>query len=358
MSNVFALADAVGHYNGIAPKAHETVDSFLDLGAMDQIIANIGLIDQQIKSLIDEMPGHFLHNGKQVAFVTLCTPSYYFGLIGLVRSLRRYSKIPLICLVDCDYEYDRSTLDNVFFVRVPRLKNNHYNPNRKEFCSVFSKLWAFGLSRFHQIVFLDSDVCILSPIDHLFSVKTPAFAPDYVDHRHTHRFNSGVFAISPADSEFRDLIAFAKTAESYDGGDQGVLNNFYAGRHHWLPSTYNTLKHQAHYAEGVTLQEKDIAIIHYIVKKPWEIKYREIADTFLIELESKWTENLTKQELLQLIKHWRREVFFLYERSGLENKKKLKLQRKYMKRLHYFAAVLGVWAMALSIGHLALQFFL
>jgi hypothetical protein len=55
------------------------------------------------------------------------------------------------------------------------------------------------------------------------------------------------------------------------------------------------------------------------VKKPWEIKYREACDSFLIELESKWTETLTRKDLLKLIAHWRKEIFVVYEREMLQS---------------------------------------
>ena len=305
---------------GTRPKFLE-VKLEVDFYATDQVAESACFIEQLNKELVEflrTIPNSEDRDGNVRAYVTLCTQSYLFGLIGLCRSLRKHSSVPLICLIDSDFEFDDLIdFDNVYFVRVPRLINAQYQPWRKEFSNVMSKLWVFGLTAFDKIVFLDSDVCVVSSVDELFDFATPSFAPDYVDHLHTQRFNSGVFVISPKATEFRSLLDFSNSAHSYDGGDQGILNHFFSGRHRWLPRKYNVLRHQAYYGNKISLKEQGISIIHYIVKKPWEIKYREPCDAFLVELEDQWTDNLTKDDLLRLIRHWRKEIFILYERDKI-----------------------------------------
>jgi hypothetical protein len=296
--------------------------TFLHTRDKASILDELNFINDAISQILANNRQAFETNHGKVAYITYCTPSYYFGLLGLARSLRRFSKIPLICLIDGEFETSLIDLENVFFVRVPRLINASYQPGRQEFSNVLSKLWAFGLTPLNKIVFLDADLCILKPIDELFGCKSPAFAPDYVDHLHTQRFNSGVFVFQPSTNEFCQILNSADTSDSYDGGDQGILNNYFAGRHYWLPRTYNTIRHAAYYQNNVMLSAEDIAIIHFIVKKPWEIKYREACDSFLIDLESKWTETLTRNDLLKLISYWRKEIFILYEREMLQSDRK------------------------------------
>lgn len=302
------------------PSPHK-VPSFVSIRDTSSVIAELRTINTLVAALANQNSA-FNGNSGTRAYVTFCTPSYYFGLIGLVRSLRRFSEIPLICLVDAEFNTSLMDFDNVYFVQVPRLINSSYQPGRQEFSNVLSKLWVFGLTSIDKIVFLDSDVSIVKPVDEIFDYNSPSFAPDYVDHVHTQRFNSGVFVICPSAADFRQLINFACISESYDGGDQGILNNYYAGRHSWLPRAYNTIRHAAYYQDKVMIKSDEPVIIHFIVKKPWEIKYREACDSFLVDLESKWTEALTKDDLLKLITHWRKEVFIVYEREMQQSDRK------------------------------------
>lgn len=138
-------------------------------------------------------------------------------------------------------------------------------------------------------------------------------------------------------------MQYARDGYSYDGGDQGLLNGFFEGKHRWLPTRYNVLRHHAYYAGNVSLNKDDIAIIHYIKKKPWEIKYRESCDAFLVELEDVWTGNLTKDDLLKLIRHWRRDVFIHYEGDMAT----LRRVKAYMRRMNLaFAGLLAVCALS------------
>lgn len=58
-------------------------------------------------------------------------------------------------------------------------------------------------------------------------------------------FNSGVFVFKPSVETFGKLVQFADTVGSFDGGDQGLLNSYFAD---WargdsskrLPFFYNT----------------------------------------------------------------------------------------------------------------------
>ena len=327
---------------GTPPKSLE-IKLDADFYTTSQVTEAAGFLEKLNKELaqfLATIPNSKDRQDSVRAYVTLCTPSYFFGLIGLSRSLRNHSSVPLICLVDSDFKFDDLLdLDNVYFVRIPRLINSQYQPWRQEFSNVMSKLWVFGLTAFDKLVFLDSDVCIVSSVDELFECPSPSFAPDYVDHLHIQRFNSGIFVISPQASQFQSLLKFSNTAHSYDGGDQGILNHFFSGSHRWLPRRYNVLRHHLYYEANVTIKPEDVAIIHYAVKKPWEIKYREGCDAFLIELEEKWTKNLTKDDLLKLISHWRKDVFIHYDGDIAT----LRRMKKYMRTMNLtFAAALFV----------------
>lgn len=78
----------------------------------------------------------------------------------------------------------------------------------------------------------------IRPLSHLFNVPHEfAAAPDvgWPD-----IFNSGVLVLSPGVDKFNDLNQLLKSKGSWDGGDQGLLNEWRAGDWHRLSFTYNT----------------------------------------------------------------------------------------------------------------------
>lgn len=83
---------------------------------------------------------------------------------------------------------------------------------------------------------------ILQNCDELFDREEFSAAPDvgWPD-----CFNSGVFVYRPSAEQFAKLTAFAVQKGSFDGGDQGLLNSFFADWAtkdiaHRLPFVYNT----------------------------------------------------------------------------------------------------------------------
>ncbi len=48
-----------------------------------------------------------------------------------------------------------------------------------------------------RLVFVDVDCLFLKSLDHLFDGSDILVAPDYVENRHTERFNSGMIALTP-----------------------------------------------------------------------------------------------------------------------------------------------------------------
>ncbi|KAI9218815.1 nucleotide-diphospho-sugar transferase, partial [Blastocladiella britannica] len=93
---------------------------------------------------------------------------------------------------------------------------------RPELNISFTKLWAWTLTHYAKIVFLDADVLVVANIDDLMA-RTAEFvaAPDsgWPD-----IFNSGVFVATPARATFDALCSRLAEFGSFDGGDQGLLN--------------------------------------------------------------------------------------------------------------------------------------
>jgi glycogenin glucosyltransferase len=89
-------------------------------------------------------------------------------------------------------------------------------------------------------------------------------------------FNSGVFVFKPSADTYGKLIKFADEVGSFDGGDQGLLNQYFSN---WstsdsskrLPFLYNTASTATYsYLPAFKHFNKDVKIIHFIGEtKPW-----------------------------------------------------------------------------------------
>lgn len=144
------------------------------------------------------------------------------------------------------------------------------------FESVFCKLRVWELTDLDRAVFLDADTLLLQNVDELFDRPGFAAAPDFFLPDH---FNSGVMVVQPSAQTFAKMMEALAAAGSYDGGDQGFLNTFFADWYampveHRLPAGYNMAHFIYQFLRGhPTLKdalERDAKIVHYMVQKPWQ----------------------------------------------------------------------------------------
>jgi glycogenin glucosyltransferase len=87
--------------------------------------------------------------------------------------------------------------------------------------------------------------------------------------------------LDPSASTFDRMLAALSRSASYDGGDQGFLNVFFANWYgmsaeHRLPVGYNMPNFiyqfmHAHAGAWDTL-EKEVKVLHYLVQKPWSAR--------------------------------------------------------------------------------------
>jgi Glycosyl transferase family 8 len=244
---------------------------------------------------------------SRVCYVTLASPSYEWGLRVLLRSLREVSQVPVIVISARRWNFACEEPD-VLFVEVPGLVNPGYRPIRDEFAETLTKLWVFGLTCFRRVTFVDADCLFLRSIDDLFDADGFLAGPDYVVSAAQRGFNTGLFSFQPT-RELRDLIfERARHTDSADGGDQGVLNELLRSRVRLLPPEYDVMRH-FHYYAGLELKRGEMRLIHYIVKKPWDLSVGEPGIGALSDLDDLWTQQLTRDELLALIAWWRRTQY-------------------------------------------------
>jgi Glycosyl transferase family 8/Alpha-2,3-sialyltransferase (CST-I) len=241
--------------------------------------------------------------GRKCAYVTVVSgPYYHHGVRALANSLRKVSSIPLLAL--CTHDADQSALaaSGVHVLDVPEI----VNPNRTRrlqprFVATYTKLNVFRLDFLDRLVYLDGDTVVLQNVDDLFAGDDFAAAPDAgLDRANGKIFNSGVFAVSPSHELFASMLDRLGNTASYDGGDQGFLNNIFP---HWrrLPQEYNTTKRMfAHHPALFNAEE--IKVLHYVGVKPWEpVKPGAGYD----ELDLRWLEFLADWELRELTRSLR-----------------------------------------------------
>ncbi|KAK4055735.1 glycogenin glucosyltransferase [Microbotryomycetes sp. JL201] len=148
---------------------------------------------------------------------------------------------------------------------------------RRDLSASLTKLHLFRLTQYEKVLFLDADTLILRKISDLFNVDAAfAAAPDigWPD-----AFNSGVMLTRPSKDTFNELIAMMSDRGSWDGGDQGLLNDYFSNWHRLsfkynvTPSAYYT------YAPAYKRHGSDIAVLHFIGNdKPWKRGYRATYD--------------------------------------------------------------------------------
>ncbi|XP_037929003.1 glycogenin-1-like isoform X3 [Teleopsis dalmanni] len=154
---------------------------------------------------------------------------------------------------------------------------------RPELGITFTKLHCWRLVQFEKCVFLDSDTLVLQNCDELFEREELSAAPDV---SWPDCFNSGVFVFKPSLDTFAKITEFALKHGSFDGGDQGLLNSYFADWAHTdinkhLPFIYNVTAFASYCYLPAFKQFRDkIKILHFAGKmKPWLVQFNSESRT-------------------------------------------------------------------------------
>lgn len=173
----------------------------------------------------------------------LSTPRYLHGVIVLHASLKKYgkSKYPFICV--CSNDIPDECLEKLrkngisYHVLTERALNGVSFPQQKEgwqhWSYSFDKLLLWGLEEYDKVVFIDSDMLVLSPIDDLFErPNMSAVAAGNFKYPDWTRLNSGLMVFRPSKTVMNELLSLIKpTIEEFENkessvGDQDVINNY------------------------------------------------------------------------------------------------------------------------------------
>ncbi|GAA5927586.1 glycosyltransferase family 8 protein [Sporobolomyces koalae] len=220
------------------------------------------------------------------AYCTLLTSdSYLAGALTTVNSVldvepyvpHHERKFDVVCLVSPATVGHSSlkALEKVFdsVVGVEQIMTESWGNldllGRRDLAASLTKLHAFRLSQYDRIIFLDADTLVLRPLSHLFELSAPFSAAP--DQGWPDAFNSGVMVFEPSRATFDGLIDMMKSRGTWDGGDQGLLNDYFPNWNR-LSFTYNVTPSSYYtYAPAYKRHGQDVSVLHFIGKdKPWK----------------------------------------------------------------------------------------
>ncbi|XP_059283331.1 UDP-glucuronate:xylan alpha-glucuronosyltransferase 2-like [Lycium ferocissimum] len=218
---------------------------------------------------------------KREAYATVLHSSeaYVCGAITLAQSLvQTGTKRDLILLLDKSISKPKQEalikagwkLKFIKRIRNPKAEKNTYNEYN------YSKFRLWQLIDYNKIIFIDSDIIVLRNMDVLFYF--PQMSATGNDGS---IFNSGVMVIEPSNCTFRMFMQRREEVVSYNGGDQGFLNEVFVWWHR-LPRRVNFLKNfWSNSSNEVSVKNQlfgaeppKLYAIHYLGLKPW-LCYRD-----------------------------------------------------------------------------------
>ncbi|OIT33188.1 PREDICTED: putative UDP-glucuronate:xylan alpha-glucuronosyltransferase 5 [Nicotiana attenuata] len=205
-------------------------------------------------------------NKPREAYVAVLHSSeaYVCGAIALAQSIIQTNSTKDLVLLADDSISPKSLLGlrsagwkikKIKRIRSPHAEKNAYNEWN------YSKLRIWQLSEYDKVIFIDSDFVVFRNIDQFFSYPELSAAGNdgYI-------FNSGVMIIEPSKCKFQNLMNKRFEVGSYNGGDQGFLNEMFVWWHRW-PSKLNTLKIFGNSSHRDL--SDDSYTVHYLGLKPW-----------------------------------------------------------------------------------------
>ncbi|XP_059279312.1 UDP-glucuronate:xylan alpha-glucuronosyltransferase 2-like [Lycium ferocissimum] len=213
------------------------------------------------------------------AYATILHSSgiYVCGAITLAQSLLRTgTKRDLILLLDEKIsEPKRDALIKAGWklrfikrIRNTRAEKNSYNEYN------YSKFRLWQITDYDKIIFIDADIIVLRNIDLLFHFPQLSATGNAGS-----IFNSGVMVIEPSNCTFNIFMQSTKDIISYNGGDQGFLNEIFVWWHR-LPRRVNYFKNFENLNEVSAKNQlfkadpPQLYAIHYLGLKPW-VCYRD-----------------------------------------------------------------------------------
>jgi len=243
------------------------------------------------------------------SYVTLATnDNYVIGALTLAQSLRNSNtnrSLTVLITNGVSFALQQRLRELFDHIEVVDILDSNDSVNlgllkRPELGITFTKLHCWRLIQFKKCVFIDADCLALKNVDDLFERDEFSAAADvgWPD-----CFNSGVFVYRPSLNTYLQLLDFALTHGSFDGGDQGLLNSYFNS---WstsessrrLPFVYNMTTNVSYsYVPAYKQFQDTIKIVHFIgANKPWYLRYNADNNTIV--------GNVNQNELTHLTQWW------------------------------------------------------
>jgi len=236
---------------------------------------------------------------EQVYATLLLTDSYLPGALVLANSLRDAGatrKLAVLVTPTTVSPEVKTELGNVYdyVIDVEAVRNdvtpeNLHLMGRPDLRSAFTKIQLWSLKQFSKIVYIDADVVAVRAPEELFGLEARfSAAPDigWPD-----LFNTGVMALTPNEQDYAALQAAAASGASFDGADQGLINQHFGQNYNRISFTYNVTP-SAHYqyVPAYNHFKHNISLIHFIgAGKPWaQGRTTAAGGGAFNELVSKW----------------------------------------------------------------------
>lgn len=214
---------------------------------------------------------------RREAYATILHSAHVYvcGAIAAAQSIRMAgSTRDLVILVDDTIsDYHKGGLEAAGWkirviqrIRNPKAERDAYNEWN------YSKFRLWQLTDYDKIIFIDADLLILRNIDFLFEMPEISATGNNAT-----LFNSGVMVVEPSNCTFQLLMDHINEIESYNGGDQGYLNEIFTWWHR-IPKHMNFLKHFWIGDEEEKKEKKTrlfgadppvLYVLHYLGLKPW-----------------------------------------------------------------------------------------
>lgn len=239
-----------------------------------------------------------LNPSRREAYATILHSSEFYvcGAIALAQSIRMSgSTKDLIILVDRKVGEEKREglraagwqVREIRRIRNPRAEKDSYNEWN------YSKFRLWQLTDYDKIIFIDADLLILRSLDFLFDLPEISATGNsrFV-------FNSGMMVIEPSNCTFRFLLGHRRDIISYNGGDQGYLNEVFTWWHR-IPRRMNYLKHfWSNDTEEFEMKTHlfgadppELYVLHYLGVKPW-LCYRDYDCNWNVENQRAYASNV------------------------------------------------------------------
>jgi hypothetical protein len=160
--------------------------------------------------------------------------------------------------------------------------------NRFIDAGLYSKLWAWKLTEYAAVFFVDSDCVILSDFSHIFTQHLPEMktqgaeigmvidSPQYPTNnclfwnlQSASSFNAGVMLMIPSNSTSSSVISAINTLPHNTAfAEQGLMVSYFQSTVYKLPWFFN-YNLVSHYCEPGLHNLDRIIVVHFTVSKPW-----------------------------------------------------------------------------------------